>query len=200
MYDNSIEVTIWELVHDDENSALLTNAQFEKLMEKEGFFESETVVEPDQGLLDKFASTAAARAAMILAKSSIPSSKIAAPVINFDKEMSSMNSIEEKTKGFKAKPSTTKTSKTMGMENFEQWIKYKAEAMERKQKTLAAKDLKQSETTEVTPDDSKMRSHRVTIQSASYNVDHSLLDPRINLIMQLFSQKSRLSNCQKRNL
>jgi hypothetical protein len=67
LYDHSIEVTIWELVHEDDNPPVLSNQAFDKLMQKEGFFESDTAVEPDPFQVERFASTAASRAAMILA-------------------------------------------------------------------------------------------------------------------------------------
>jgi hypothetical protein len=112
LYDHSVEVTIWELVHEDENPPVLSNQQFDKLMQKEGFFESDTAVEPDPVQVERFASTAASRAAMILAN---------APVESIDERKQHIPTIISK----------VPRPKSAGLENFDQWIRFKAKALER---------------------------------------------------------------------
>ncbi|KAL3897244.1 MAG: hypothetical protein SGCHY_003551 [Lobulomycetales sp.] len=122
LYDHSVQVTIWELVHDDENPPMLSNQQFDKLMQKEGFFESDTVIQqPDPELVERqFASTAASRAAMILAN---------APVEDALDPQESFQILQ--------KPPSIPRPRLAGLENFDQWVRFKAKAMEREKAAKA---------------------------------------------------------------
>jgi hypothetical protein len=121
LYDHSVEVTIWELVHEDDNPPVLSNQQFDKLMQKEGFFESDTAIEPDPVQVAVLNSTAASRAAIILANA--PNAPI--------------ESIQEQEQKAPTMIPVVPRLKSAGLENFDQWIRFKAKAMEREKAAAA---------------------------------------------------------------
>ena len=134
-----------------------------------GFFESDTAVEPDPGQVEKFAETAASRAAMILAS--------AAPILE--------DEMIEQQRQVTSRPTTAKIVpmlKASGLENFDQWIRFKARVLEQDKARATGKGAADAVVREQSamPIYKKPRANRTRVTMVTSSTEDFMLDASQN--------------------